>query len=87
MRKGLLKEIEMEWVEVELELDVKDMLNALPERLKELVIKRFFEFKIRRVIASEMGVTPERIRQLEDKAIRILRNPKNSKSLKEYYLR
>jgi len=78
----------MEWEKIELELDVKDMLNALPERLKELVIKRFFEFKIRRVIASEMGVTPERIRQLEDKAlVMIRRNRELSKSLREYYLR
>ena len=77
----------MEWEKIELALDVKDMLNVLPERLKELVIKRFFEFKIRRVIASEMGVTPERIRQLEDKAlVMIRRNRKLSKSLREYYL-
>ena len=77
----------MEWVEVELEIDVKDMLQVLPERYKEVVVKRFLEDKVRRVIASEMGVTPERIRQIEAKAIRIPRNPKNSKSLKEYYLR
>ena len=76
----------MEWEKIELELDVKNMLDVLPERLRQIVIKRFLEDKIRRVIASEMGVSIERIRQLESRALRILRNPKNSKSLKEYYL-
>ena len=77
----------MEWEKIELELDVKDMLDVLPERLKQIVIKRFFEFKVRRVIASEMGVSIERIRQLESKALwKIRRNRELSKSLKEYYL-
>jgi len=75
----------MEWEKVELELDVKDMLNSLPERLRQIVIKRFFEFKVRRVIASEMGVSIERIRQLESKALwKIRRNRELSKSLIEY---
>lgn len=78
----------MEWEKIELELDVKDMLNSLPERLKELVIKRFFEFKVRRVISDEMGISISRVQQLESKALwKIRRNRKMSKSLKEYYLR
>ena len=77
----------MEWEEVELELDVKDMLKVLPERYKEVVVKRFLESKVRRVISEEMGISISRVQQLESKAIRILRNPKNSKSLREYYLR
>jgi RNA polymerase sigma factor (sigma-70 family) len=81
----------MEWEKIELELDVKDMLDVLPERLKQIVIKRFFEFKVRRVIASEMGVSIERIRQLESKALwkirrKFRRNPNLSESIKEYYL-
>ena len=76
----------MEWEKIELELDVKDMLNVLPERYKAVVIKRFFESKTLKAIGIDLGVTTERIRQMEAKALRILRNPKNSKSLKEYYL-
>ena len=77
----------MEWVEVELEIDVRDMLKVLPERYKEVVVKRFFESKTLKAIGIDLGVTTERIRQMEAKALRILRNPKNSKSLREYYLR
>ena len=77
----------MEWEKIELELDVKDMLNSLPERLKELVIKRFFEFKVRRVISDEMGISISRVQQLESKALwKIRRNRELSKSIKEYYL-
>lgn len=75
----------MEWEKIELELDVKDVLNSLPERLKELVIKRFFEFKVRRVISDEMGISISRVQQLESRALwKIRRNRELSKSLIEY---
>ena len=87
----------MEREEIELRIDVKDMLNILPERYKAVLVKRFFESKTLKAIGIDFGVTPERIRQMEAKALNMIRrNPNNSnsikalrdfKSLKEYYLR
>ena len=37
-----------------------------------------------RQIGVEFGVTPERIRQIEAKALRLLRHPRRSRRLKEY---
>jgi DNA-directed RNA polymerase sigma subunit (sigma70/sigma32) len=35
-------------------------------------------------IAADMGVSKDRIRQLEERALRLLRHPDSSKPLREY---
>ncbi len=77
----------MEWEEVELEIDVRDMLNILPERYKSVIIKRFYESKTLKAIGIDLGVTQERIRQMQAKALRILRKRENALPIKDYYLR
>tara|TARA_Y100000287_G_C14231279_1_gene361952 strand:+ start:2554 stop:2787 length:234 start_codon:yes stop_codon:yes gene_type:complete len=77
----------MEWENVDLRIDVENVLNVLPERLKIVLVKRFFESKVRRIVASEMGVSISRVKQLESKGLRILRKRENALPIKDYYLR
>lgn len=78
----------MEWEEVDLRIDVEDILNVLPERYKSVIIKRFYESKTLKAIGNDLGVTPERIRQMEAKALlKIKLRTKYNETLREYYLR
>ncbi len=77
----------MEWEEVDLRIDVENVLNVLPERYKSVIIKRFYESKTLKAIGIDLGVTQERIRQMQAKALRILRKRENALPIKDYYLR
>ena len=63
------------------------VLSTLPEREKKILIERFGiesgEPKTLEDIGQILGLTKERIRQIESKALRKLRHPSRAKFLKE----
>ena len=69
--------------------DVKDALRTLPDREREILELRFGLADGRSRTLMEVGkdfaVTRERIRQIEAKALRKLRNGSRSKSLRDYW--
>lgn len=71
-----------------LEIEIKRCLKTLPEREKNIVCA-FFGIGLREALSlSEIAVqyhmTGERVRQIKDKALSHLRNPKKSHLLKPY---
>ncbi len=68
--------------------DLENVLNTLTEREREVIKLRFgFDNGHPRTleeVGQRFGVTRERIRQIEAKAIRKLRHPSRSKILREY---
>ena len=56
-------------------LGLKHALETLTEREQEMIVKRFQEMKTLEEAGREFGVTRERARQMEAKAIRKLRHP------------
>ena len=64
------------------------LINKMSDREKDILLKRF-GFIGGRVytleeIGAEYNVTRERIRQIESKALKFLRNPKNKAYLKDF---
>lgn len=69
--------------------DLKRVISTLTEREQKIIDKRFGlttgkEMTLEQ-IGKEFNVTRERIRQIEEKALRKLRHPSRSRHLKEYY--
>ena len=66
-----------------------EVLNTLTPREKKVLTLRFgLEDGRQRTleeVGQEFNVTRERIRQIEAKALRKLRNPNRSKKLKDFY--
>lgn len=60
-----------------------DVLDTLPEREKIILKGRYLEERILQSIGEELGLTDERVRQLETKAIRSMKHPKRRRSLQE----
>ena len=71
-----------------LKAQVSTMLGTLTDREREVVVKRFGldgnAPKTLEGIGDELGVTRERIRQIEAKALRKLRHPSRAKKLKDF---
>jgi RNA polymerase primary sigma factor len=71
-----------------LEEELRDLLASLPARERRIVELRFglIDGRSRTLeeVGWEFGVTRERVRQIEAKALRKLRHPKRSKKLREY---
>ncbi|MCC6704552.1 MAG: RNA polymerase sigma factor RpoD [Thermomicrobiales bacterium] len=67
---------------------MEDVLSSLSEREKDVLILRFGleDGRIRTLeeVGKQFGVTRERIRQIEAKALRKLRHPSRAKKLKDY---
>jgi RNA polymerase sigma factor FliA len=55
-----------------------DAIEALPERLRHVVVAYFFEERSMQEIADELGVTESRISQLRSEAMTLLRDGINS---------
>lgn len=80
---------ENEAVNSELRVKMEEVIKSLNWREAE-VIKRRFGFADGRThtleeVGQMFGVTRERVRQIENKAIRKLRSPSRSKKLKDFY--
>ena len=58
------------------------ILDTLTEREKAIIISRFKDKKTLQVIGESNGVSRERIRQIEAKALRKLRHPTRTRHLK-----
>lgn len=71
-----------------LQKQLREVLDTLSEREKKVLILRFGlddgRPRTLEEVGKEFNVTRERIRQIEAKALRKLRNPSRSKKLKDY---
>jgi RNA polymerase sigma factor (sigma-70 family) len=65
----------------ELSREINAALKSLSNQHQKVLRKRFFEDKTQSEVAIELGLSRERVRQIETKALRILRGPKKSKAL------
>jgi RNA polymerase sigma factor (sigma-70 family) len=67
---------------------IRDVMNTLPEREKRVIELRFGldngTGRTLEQVSQEMGITRERVRQIELKALKILRDPSNKEKLKDY---
>ena len=72
----------------DLENHVREVVNALPDRARQVIILRYGLNGGREHTLEEVGnilhVTRERIRQIENKALRIMRHPSKSRKIKGY---
>ena len=70
-------------------LALKEILDTLTEREADVLKMRFGMYDGRTHTLEEVGqifgVTRERIRQIENKAIRKLRHPSRAKKIKDFY--
>ena len=68
---------------------LKEILATLPEREADVLRMRFGMYDGRthtlEEVGQNFGVTRERIRQIENKAIRKLRHPSRAKKIKDFY--
>ena len=68
---------------------LKEILDTLTEREADVLRMRFGMFDGRthtlEEVGQQFGVTRERIRQIENKAIRKLRHPSRAKKIKDFY--
>jgi RNA polymerase primary sigma factor len=71
-----------------LKSQISDALNKLTERERKIIVLRFGlddgRFRTLEEVGREFGITRERIRQIEAKALRKLRHPTYSRKLRGY---
>jgi RNA polymerase sigma factor (sigma-70 family) len=60
-------------------------MQSLPPKLREVISMRFFSEMTLDQVANKLGLTVERIRQLEAKALRQLRHPSRSNAFKAHF--
>jgi RNA polymerase primary sigma factor len=67
---------------------IREVINTLPEREKKVIELRFGldngTGRTLEQVSQEMGLTRERVRQIELKALKILRDPSNKDKLRDY---
>jgi RNA polymerase primary sigma factor len=67
---------------------IRKIINTLPEREKRVIELRFGldsgTSRTLEEVSRELGITRERVRQIELKALKILRDPNNMLKLKDY---
>ena len=71
-----------------LKKEINNMLDTLTEREKQIMIMRYglnnTPVQTLEYIGNELGITRERVRQIEKKALRKLRHPSKSKYIKDF---
>ena len=82
------QDVEDKVIQLNLSSDMLDLLNDLTERERDVIIRRFGlngnECETLQQVADVQGVTRERIRQIEAKALRKLRHPARVKKIASY---
>jgi DNA-directed RNA polymerase sigma subunit (sigma70/sigma32) len=63
---------------------IDSALKTITQREEKIVRARFYEELTLEEVADRFGVTRERVRQIESRALRKLRHPKRSCELKQY---
>jgi len=67
---------------------IRQVIATLPEREKQVITLRFGldngTGRTLEEVSTEMGITRERVRQIELKALKILRDPANKEKLRDY---
>lgn len=69
----------------ELQEAVESALSTVPEQYREILRLRYWEDMTLRDIADLRGISWERVRQMENKGIRLLRQPRNACHLRPFY--
>jgi hypothetical protein len=69
----------------ELHSAIEKELEEIPEREAAVIRKRYFEGMTLKEAGKHIGVTPERVRQLEARALRKLRRPQAARRLNIYF--
>ena len=69
----------------ELEAVIWNIVDSLPENQGAVMRARFQRGQTLKEIAAEFGVTPEKVRAVQNKGLRGLRSGKRSQILREYY--
>ncbi|MDE1975195.1 MAG: hypothetical protein KGI49_01650 [Patescibacteria group bacterium] len=64
-----------------LHVELEKMIGTLDQRQQEIIRKRFFEKKSLQEVGDEFGITGSRVRDIEVKALRMLRHPSRMKYL------
>jgi len=65
---------------VEMRSHLHDAVQALPERLRKVVVEYFFEDRPMKEIAEDLGVTISRVSQLRGEAVKLLRAAMDARS-------
>jgi RNA polymerase primary sigma factor len=69
-------------------MQIAEALDKLSERERRIIVLRFGledgKFRTLEEVGREFGITRERIRQIEAKALRKLRHPSYSRQLRGY---
>lgn len=68
----------------ELKATVQQLLKTLNNQQKTVIVLRFFGGYTLEEVGQALGVTRERIRQVEAKALRVLRHPSRSRRLVDF---
>ncbi|MFW6007634.1 MAG: sigma-70 family RNA polymerase sigma factor [archaeon] len=72
-----------------LQKDLKTVLSTLTERERQILVYRFGLCRHKAETLEQVGkrfnITRERVRQIENKAIRKLRHPSKSKTIRDYF--
>jgi RNA polymerase sigma factor (sigma-70 family) len=76
------KTVDIGYIERNFDENIKEVLQTLTERESKILTARFIDGYTLEAVARQEGVTRERIRQIEAKALRKLRHPSRI-----YYLR
>jgi len=79
---------EDEAAEVMLSEEIRSVLSTLPERERRVIELRFGldngNGRTLEEVSTELGITRERVRQIELKALKILRDPHNKAKLRDF---
>ena len=89
MTENNYKLINMEDIEAEdLRCKVREILNKLSERERTVLIERYGlddgDEKTLEQVGLKLGITRERVRQIEARAFRKLRHPSQAKELTDF---